>query len=87
MKSLKSNVRIYSENELTILQIDTWELFDFIEDYLIEECDIIYDYHKEVSNDSNHKSYNLYFPSKYSQKTIETAINKLDNNPFHKGKS
>jgi hypothetical protein len=81
MKTIKPHIRILSENNQTILQVNTLELKDFLEDYLIEECDIEYEYYKDVNPDlklTNRESYNLYYADKYSPDKIEQAILKLN---------
>lgn len=81
MKTIKSHIQISSDNNQTILQVDTWELKDFLEDYLTEECDIEYEYYQDVNpelRETNRESYNLFYSDKYTFEQIEQAVNKID---------
>ncbi len=66
-----------SEVGITTVEVEDTELFDFIEDYLIEECDIEYEY-METSQKDNLSIYTLYFSKKFSKETIESAFSELD---------
>ena len=48
------------DNEMVSIDVDDWELFDVVEDYLIEECDIENEYMKELSIDGS-QIYRMYF--------------------------
>ena len=81
MKTIKPHIRILSKNNQTVLQVDTLELKDFLEDHLIEEWDIEHEYYQDVNPElkpTNRESYNLYYADKYSADKIEQAISKLD---------
>lgn len=81
MKSIKPHIRISSENNKTVLQVDTWELKDYVEDYLTEKCGIEYEYFEEVNPDlkqTNRETYYLYYTLQYSLDKIEEAVQKLD---------
>jgi len=62
-----------SNGEITI-DIDDVELFDFIEDYLIEKCSIEYSY----ITDSKNKNRIMHFTDKYSFETLKNAIQSLN---------
>ncbi|MFZ1790883.1 MAG: CPCC family cysteine-rich protein [Saprospiraceae bacterium] len=81
MKTLKPYIRISSVKNLTILQVDTWELKDFLEDYLTEKCNIEYEFYQDINSelkDTNGESYNLFYSDKYTLDEIEQAVQKLD---------
>jgi hypothetical protein len=81
MKTIKPHIRIFTENNQTVLQVDTWELKDYLEDYLCEQCDIDYEYYENVNpelRETSRESYNLVHSEKYSFEQIEQAVLKLD---------
>ena len=87
MKTIKPHIRISLDNEQTILQVDTWELKDFIEDYLTEKFGIEYEYFQEVNSElkeTNRESYNLFYSDNYSLDQIEQATLKLDDKEVKK---
>jgi len=83
MKTIKPYIRIYSYNSHVVLQVDTWALKDYLEDYLTEEYGIEYEYYKESIN-SNGESYNLFYSNKYTQDQIENEIKKLNDEEIEK---
>lgn len=62
-----------------VLEIEDTEVFDFIEDYLIEQCDIHYD-RLEVSKQKGISIYRLSFLEKFTREELESHLAKLD--PF-----
>lgn len=81
MKKLKSHIHSFEKDGRVILHIDTYELVDFIEDYLIEENDIVYESLEELSSElrkTNRESYHLYISKDHNSEEVENAINKLD---------
>lgn len=62
------------------IEIDDIELFDFIKDYLIENCSIDYAY----VTDSKNKNRIMYFTGKYSFETQKNAIQRLDRNEIER---
>ena len=65
------------------IDVDDLELFDFVEDYLIEECDIEYEYMQELSIDGS-QIYRMYFGNKYTFNEIENQKKKLDKEEINK---
>ncbi len=61
------------------VEVEDTELFDFVENYLIEDCDIEYDYQK-TSERNCLSIYTMFFSKKYTKEIIESALNKLDAN-------
>ena len=58
------------------VSIEDTELFDYIDDYLTEECDIEYDY--MIPSENNLIStYKLIFSKNIKEKEIEAALSKL----------
>ncbi len=62
---------------MTKVEVEDNELFDFIEDYLIEDCDIEYDY-METSKKEALTIYTMFFSKIYLKETIEAALSKLE---------
>ncbi len=58
------------------LDVDDWELFNFLEDFLTEQCGIKYDYFKEIT-EKNRTIYRMYFLNDYTFVTICEAVKKL----------
>ncbi|MBS0193920.1 MAG: hypothetical protein JSR34_06710 [Proteobacteria bacterium] len=58
------------------LIIDDFELFDFIEDYLIEECDIEYTWRSSV-NRIGGEIITLYFSNPTTSEQLESVLLKL----------
>lgn len=72
------HVKIIENNEKVVeVSVETVELFDFIEDYLIEECNLEYEY-LEIKDNNGLSIHTMYFPKKIKKETIDTAIDKLD---------
>jgi len=87
MKTIKPHIRISCVNTQTVLQVDTWELKDYLEDYLTENSGIEYEYFQNINpelRDTNRESYNLYYSDKYPMNQIEQAILQLDDNAIKK---
>ncbi|MTB51113.1 hypothetical protein [Lewinella sp. W8] len=64
-----------------ILRIDTYELKDYVEDYLTEACDIEYEYFVKVGPMPGHpeeSTYDLYFPDRYPAIALRRAIARLE---------
>lgn len=67
------------ENGRVTIDIDDWELFDFIDDYLTEQFDIAFNYMKECVKDDGSKVYRMYFEPNFTLEQIDKAINNIDN--------
>ena len=65
--------------EITI-EIDDIELFDFIEDYLIEKCSIEYAFLTDMKN----KNRIMHFTDKYSFETLKSVVQRLDRDEIEK---
>ncbi|WP_247235467.1 CPCC family cysteine-rich protein [Telluribacter sp. SYSU D00476] len=81
MKTIKPHIRSQTQNNILILQVTTWELKNFVEDFLAEKSGIVYDYYEEINSDLkdiNGESYNLYFSSEFSADNIEQQISNLN---------
>jgi phage-related protein len=76
MKYEQPHISINSapNGEITI-EIDDTELFNVIEDHLIEECSIEYEY---MTQSHENKPYIMHFLTKYSFEQLKNAIRKLD---------
>lgn len=64
-----------SNNEI-IIEIDDIELFDFIEDYLIEKCSIEYAF--LTSSKNNNRI--MHFKNNHSFETLKNAIQSINSN-------
>ena len=63
-----------------MLDVDTWELKDIIEDYLREQCDIDYEYYHDLNPElskTNYESYRLFFSENYSEKQLSDVLKKF----------
>jgi len=65
------------ERESTVIDIDDHELFDFVEDYLTEECDLEYATMQKIENQSK-TVYRMKFPTGISFSALQTALKRLD---------
>ncbi len=78
MKDLAPYILLRTNTDKTTdVQVNDWELFDFIEDYLIEDCDIEYEYFSESKEEEN-TFYIMHFASKYKATKIESFLSKLN---------
>ncbi|MGY5353560.1 hypothetical protein [Wenyingzhuangia sp. IMCC45467] len=50
MKLNKPHLKLHEIDNQLVLDIDTWELTDIIDDYLTEECKVEYEYLEEISS-------------------------------------
>ena len=60
MKINKPHIKLYKIEGQLVLDIDTWELKDIIEDYLREECDIDYEYYQDINPEKSQIHYESY---------------------------
>ena len=63
-----------------IVIVDDWELSDYIDDYLTEECD--FDYVTTIADNGN--SYEMHFDKKFSFDELKKAIKKLNKNEIER---
>ena len=83
MKHRNSYIDIYEYNSKNIIEVKTWELKDFIEDYLSDSYDLSYDFFEELNpelRETNYESYRLYFSKSIELEFLKEIINKLDKN-------
>ena len=82
MKYEQPHISINSDSngEITI-EINDHELFDFIEDYLIEKCSIEYDYMTQLHEE---RLYKMYFRVNCSFEQLKNAILNLDRNELER---
>jgi len=87
MKEIKPHIRIFKKDEFNIVQVDTWELKDFLEDYYREECGIDYDFYQDVNPELakfNNESYNLFFPLTTTEEQLLEFTTKLSDKRLRK---
>lgn len=78
MKNLAPYIILQSNKDKTTdVYINDWELFDFVEDYLIEKCGIEFEYFSESKKD-NKKNYIMHFSSKIKTQEIEQFLSRLN---------
>lgn len=73
MKIDKPHIKLHKIENKTVLDIDSWELKEIIEDYLRKECDVDYEYFQELNPElskTNYESYRLFFPKECSENKI-----------------
>ena len=79
LKIEKPHIKLHKIEGQLVLDIDTWELKDIIEDYLREECDIDYEYYQDLNPEKSqihYESYRLFFSDKYSENRIAEVLKK-----------
>ncbi len=82
MKIDKPHIKLHKIEDQLVLDIDTWELKDIIEDYLREECDIDYENYHDLNPEltkTNYESYRLFFSGSYSENQIADVLKKYSN--------
>lgn len=78
------HIKIIENSESVVeVSVEDVELFDFIEDYLIEECNLEYEYLKVTDNEGL-IIHTMSFPKTIKKETIDVAINKLDQKEIEK---
>ena len=79
----KPHIKLLRKNGQLLIEVDTWELKDFLEDYLNEKYNIDYDYFEELNSEKeqiSYESYRLFFSSKYSENQLIRILEKLNDN-------
>ena len=77
MKQLLPHVHIgINEDNRCVVVIDDYELFDFISDYLSDECDLPYEYQSSKTRPGG-EVISMYFPPLVPSATIERCLLKL----------
>ena len=77
MKNLAPYILLCTNKDKTTdVQVNDWELFDFVEDYFIEDCDIEYEYFYE-SKEEDKIFYIMHFSREYKAAKIENFLSKL----------
>ncbi len=72
------HIKVVQDNSgITKVEVEDTELFDFIEDYLTEDCDLKYDY-METSEKEALTIHTMFFQKKFPKEVIETALSKLE---------
>lgn len=78
MKDILPHIKIGTSAEgLVNLSIEDYELFDYIDDYLNEQCDIQYEYMSESDNPEE-QVFTMYFSDKYNISEIESHLLNLE---------
>ncbi len=70
-----------NSNKEIVIGIDDYELFDFIEDYLIEQYSIEYTY---MSESTDGRYYKMHFMNKYPFETLLRVIKNIDKNEIER---
>ncbi|MES2048599.1 MAG: hypothetical protein V4447_09375 [Pseudomonadota bacterium] len=74
MKQILPHIKIaQDENGRIFLVVDDYELFDFIDDFLSEKCDISYEYQNSTERNGG-EIMNMYFPISVSLKEVEENL-------------
>jgi len=66
-----------NKDETTDVYINDWELFDFVDDYLTENCDVEFEYFSESKKEKK-TIYTMCFSNKYEATKIEQFLSRLD---------
>ena len=80
MKYEQEHIKVYYSNKELVLEVDDRELLDFIEDYLVQQCDIIPEYYRDKDNGS----YLCYFDEKIDFDLITSKVKSLDKNEINR---
>jgi hypothetical protein len=77
MKQLFPHVRIGMDDEdRCVVVIDDYELFDFIADYLGDECDLPHEFHASTTRPGG-EVISMYFPLSIPYAAIEDCLSRL----------
>ncbi|MCB0735445.1 MAG: hypothetical protein H6608_11955 [Flavobacteriales bacterium] len=74
MEHLQPHIHLVEESERLILTVDHANVFDYIEDYLTEECDLEYIQY----NNPTATEHRLIFDNRYTFEEIQKALLVLD---------
>lgn len=74
-----AHIKIFLNDDKVVVEIDHWELFDFIEDELIEK----YNFEYENVQFLNGQPFKMNFSRKYSFDQIKTAIMQIPENQIY----
>lgn len=69
------HIRTSEKDGRVLLEVDDTELFDFVDDFLTEQCDL--DYEHVILGPKRHT---IIFPPGTSIETVNSALNQLDAN-------
>lgn len=74
MKKLRPYISIgTNENNRVFIVVEDYELFDFVDDYLTEECDLCYEYRTSQER-TNGEIVTMFFPDSIKMMELEEAI-------------
>lgn len=77
MKQILPHIQIGLDNdEHIVVVVGDYELADFIEDYLVDECDLPYDYRTTAERPGG-EVITLHFPASALLQEIEGSLTKL----------
>jgi hypothetical protein len=77
MKQVLPHIQIgLNQDNRCLLVVDDYELFDFISDYLGEECDLPHDYQTSETRPGG-EVVTMYFPSSVTATGIEQCLSRL----------
>lgn len=78
MKKILPHIEIGLDQYGTVVvSVEDYELFDFIDDYITEECDLDWQ-GKTVRKNAQGKVHTMHFDAKHSLTEVEGALLKLD---------
>lgn len=78
MKKVLPHISIgHDDHGRLIVSIEDYELFNYIEDYLAEECGIEYESVSHSKNEQGHVS-TMYFPQKCEISKLENTLGTLE---------
>jgi hypothetical protein len=77
MKQILPHIQVgLNDENRCIVVVEDYELFDFIEDYLADECDLMYEYRRQRERDGG-EVITMYFPPAITSADIERSLLKL----------
>jgi len=66
-----------NKDKSTDIHINDWELFDYVEDYFIENCGIEFEYFSESKKEEK-TIYTMHFSNEYETTEIGQFLSRLD---------
>jgi len=78
VKSILPHIELGEDTDgIVCISVDDYELYDYISDYLVEECGIEYT-HMSSKNDAGPEVFRMHLSENYNLSDIENYLMKLD---------
>ena len=70
------HIQVREAEGRVVVTIDDYELFDYVENFLIEQCDLEYDYMTK-SEDRGRSFFSIHFPLDVTIERVSSAVYEL----------